>query len=166
MSPCVASNRDIWSCGQWSCIFHLHAEKTSLIGLMNGEYGGRNSIVILSCAANHFQTMLAWWKLTLSHTMTKFGKSVWLNFFRVLVLGLCNLYLGKPGDVGCYRAQCVGYVRSHHSQNIVMLPRYRPGVLIVARPAFGQIEPRFIYKNDNVGRFLSFQVYYSLQCAT
>ncbi len=50
----VASNRDIWYCGLWSYTFHLHAQKKNYsIGYRNGEYGERNSTVILSCAANH-----------------------------------------------------------------------------------------------------------------
>ncbi len=54
----MASNRDIWSCGLWSYTFHLHAEKNSSIWYRNEEYGGRNSTVILSCAANQSLKML------------------------------------------------------------------------------------------------------------
>ncbi len=49
----------------WS--FLIHSEKNSSIGFRNGEYGGRNSTVILSCAANQSLTMLVRWKLILSH---------------------------------------------------------------------------------------------------
>lgn len=48
---------------------------------------------IMECSANHSKTMLAWQKLTISHTMTKFGKSVWPNLFGVLLFDLCEIDL-------------------------------------------------------------------------
>ncbi len=46
------------SCGLWSYTFHHHAS----IGFRSGEYGGRNSTVILSCAVNQSLKMLVRWK--------------------------------------------------------------------------------------------------------
>ncbi len=124
-----------------------HILSTSSIGFRNEDYGGRNSTVILSCAANQ-------------------------SLFLVLESGLCKVCLGRPGEVGYYRAQCVQYVCSHHSlkwqHTVYTHCNIGPtlgwcvscglvsNAIVTTSPAFRKIKPGPVHKNKNVGYFMSF----------
>ena len=75
ITRCIHGSQRGHLCMWRAYTFQLHAEKNSSVGLRNGEQGERYSISILLWVANHYLLMFEWWKLTLSQTITYFGKS-------------------------------------------------------------------------------------------
>lgn len=57
----IVSKRHIWSCGWWSYTFHICEEKTSFMGLRNGEWGTWKSDTIPGWSVNPSVTGIAWW---------------------------------------------------------------------------------------------------------
>lgn len=126
----TASNRDIWACGRWShtCHTHLHAERNTLIGLRDGECGGRNSFVKLPCAANHSRTAGS----LKSHTMTTFGKSGLTKPLSCSgIMSLWSAFRRARRSWVCW--MCVLTPLSEMAAHIVILPPHWPGVLLLAR---------------------------------